>query len=386
MRDLARQTAAERPAHNVRWSATAIPLLADAVHDVRTALLVLLGAVLFLLILCCVNIANLYLMRSYDRARELSLRHALGASRGRLVQQLVVESLLLTLTGGLLGILLAYAGVRTLLDVLPLNFPLPRLAQAASSMSTIAWALRWSPSSINPPPECCTRMKTRIGKQLVVDWDGPPEAQIVGIAADSRFEGVEAQPEPFVFLPNAQRPSMFWGLVIRTPADPGAMTAAVREAMRSVDPGQGMLETSTMDQRIANSVAQPRLQTILLGSFGVLALVLACIGIYGVLAYAVSQRRREMGVRLALGASPATVLGEILSGGMRLTGLGVLIGLSAALALTRFLVAMLYSVRPTDPTVFAAAIAILLLVAGVACYVPARRAARVDPMVVLREE
>ncbi len=87
MRDLARQTAAERPAHNARWSATAIPLLADAVHDVRTALLVLLGAVLFLLILCCVNIANLYLMRSYDRARELSLRHALGASRGRLVQQ-----------------------------------------------------------------------------------------------------------------------------------------------------------------------------------------------------------------------------------------------------------------------------------------------------------
>jgi putative ABC transport system permease protein len=225
-----------------------------------------------------------------------------------------------------------------------------------------------------------------IGKQLMVDWDGPPQAQIVGIAADSRFEGVESQPEPFVFLPNSQRPSMFCGLIIRTAADPAAMTAAVREAMRSVDPGQGVLETSTMDQRIANSVAQPRLQTILLGSFGVLALVLACIGIYGVLAYAVSQRLREMGVRLALGASPGTVLGEILSGGMRLAGFGVVIGLAAALALTRYLEAILYSVRPTDPVVFASATAILLLVASVACYVPARRAARVDPMVVLREE
>jgi putative ABC transport system permease protein len=571
MRDLARQTAAERPEYNSRWSATAIPLLADAVHDVRTALLVLLGAVLFLLILCCVNIANLYLMRSYDRARELSLRHALGASRGRLVQQLVAESLLLTLTGGLLGILLAYAGVRTLLDVLPLNFPLPRLAQVhvdqsvllvslalsvgaaivfgvvpafAADFSNPADALRHAGRAIvgrrgvlgsalvvaevalalvlvcgaglmarsfvelgrvnpgfraehlltmrmflvpakygsdlharaavveqmldkiraipqvaaaasihllplggigsgsgvsradrpEPPPgtgtgagfsvisdgyfhamgiplmagrefdnrdrmgaplvavinQSAARMlypnEDPIGKQLMVDWDGPPQAQIVGIAADTRFEGVESQPEPFVFLPNSQRPSMFCGLIIRTAADPVGMTAAVRAAMRSVDPGQGVLETSTMDQRIANSVAQPRLQTILLGSFGVLALVLACIGIYGVLAYAVSQRMREMGVRLALGASPAMVLGEILSGGMRLTGLGVVIGLAAALALTRYLEALLYSVRPTDPAIFASAIAILLLVAAAACYLPARRAARVDPMVVLREE
>ena len=141
-----------------------------------------------------------------------------------------------------------------------------------------------------------------------------------------------------------------------------------------------------MEQRITNSVARPRLQTILLGSFGVLALVLACIGIYGVLAYAVSQRMREMGVRLALGATPGTVLGEILSGGLRLTGLGVFIGLGAALALTRYLEALLYSVRPTDPAVFALAIATLLVVAMVACYIPARRAARVDPMVILREE
>jgi len=225
-----------------------------------------------------------------------------------------------------------------------------------------------------------------IGKQLMVDWNGPPQAQIVGIAADSRFEGMQVEPEPFIFLPNSQRPSLFCGLVVRTVGDPITMTSAVREAMRSVDPQQGVLETSTMEQRITNSVARPRLQTILLGSFGVLALVLACIGIYGVLAYAVSQRMREMGVRLALGATPGTVLGEILSGGLRLTGLGVFIGLGAALARTRYLEALLYSVRPTDPAVFALAIATLLVVAMVACYIPARRAARVDPMVILREE
>jgi len=164
------------------------------------------------------------------------------------------------------------------------------------------------------------------------------------------------------------------------------MIAAVREAIRNVDPGQGVMETSTMDQRITDSVARPRLQTILLGTFGVLALVLACIGIYGVLAYSVSQRLREIGIRLALGATPGAILREVLGSGLGLSALGLLIGLVAALGLTRYLEALLYSVRPTDPGVFALAITTLLLVATAACYLPARRASRVDPMVVLREE
>ena len=571
MRALAAQTAAERPEMNARWSATAIPLLADAVRDVRTALLVLLGAVFFLLVLCCVNVANLYLMRTYNRARELSLRHALGAGRGRLIHQLVAESLLLTLTGGALGVLLAYAGLRTLLALLPLNFPLPRLEQIhldrsvlllslgisltaslifglapllAANFGNPADAIRQAGRSVAgrrnvlgnvlviaevalalvlvcgaglmarsllelnrtdpgfrpehmltlrmllipakygsdaharaavveqmleklralpqvtaaasihflplggtgsgsgvrradrpaPPPgtghgaaysvisdgyfyamgiplvagrefnehdrmaapmvavinQAAARMlypgEDPISKQLMVDWTGPPQAQIVGVVADSRFEGMEAQPEPTVFLPNAQRPSFFCGLVVRSSQDPLTMVAAVREAMRSVDPEQGVLETSTMEQRMANSVARPRLQAILLGSFGLLALVLACIGIYGVLAYAVSQRLREMGVRLAIGATPARVLREVLSGGLRLTAAGLLLGVLASLALTRYLETLLYAVHPTDPIVFTSSIATLLLVALIACYIPARRAARVDPIVVLREE
>jgi putative ABC transport system permease protein len=225
-----------------------------------------------------------------------------------------------------------------------------------------------------------------IGKQLMVGWNGPPQAEIVGIVADSRFDGMQAPVEPFIFLPNAQRPNLFCGLVIRTAGDPVAMIAAVREAIRSVDPEQGVMETRTMEQRIADSVAQPRLQTILLCAFGLLALVLACIGIYGVLAYAVSQRSREIGIRIALGATRGTILGEILRGGLGLAALGLFIGSGAALALTRYLEALLYSVRPTDPAVFALAIATLLLVAAAACYLPARRAARVDPIVVLRED
>jgi len=225
-----------------------------------------------------------------------------------------------------------------------------------------------------------------IGKQLMVQWTGPPQAEIVGVAADSHFDEMQTASDPFVFLPNAQRPNLSAGLVVRTTGDPLTMIGAVREAMRSVDAEQGVLETASMEQRITDSIASPKLQTILLGAFGVLALVLACLGIYGVLAYAVSQRTREMGVRLALGAAPGTILGRILTDGLRLAGLGLIIGLAAALMLTRYLETLLYSVRPTDPTVFALAIATLLVVAAAACYLPARRAARVDPMVVLREE
>lgn len=146
------------------------------------------------------------------------------------------------------------------------------------------------------------------------------------------------------------------------------------------------MDIRTMEQRIADSVASPRLQTILLGAFGVLALVLACIGIYGVVAYAVTQRMREIGVRLALGATPGTILAHILRAGLGTCGLGLLIGLGVALALTRYLKTLLYAVQPTDAGVFAFAIALLVLVSAVACYVPASRAARQDPMAVLREE
>jgi putative ABC transport system permease protein len=225
-----------------------------------------------------------------------------------------------------------------------------------------------------------------IGKEIVVDWDGAPHARIVGVAADSRFEGMETQPGPMIYLPQSQRPSLFCGFVIRAAQDPATVIAAVREAMREVDPDQGVFETSTMDALVANSVARPRLETLVLGGFGLIALTLACIGIYGMLAYSVSQRLREMGVRIALGATRGAILSEVLRGGMRLTVIGIAIGFCAALALTRYLESLLYTIHPTDPPVFALASTMLVTVAMLACYAPARRAARVDPMTILREE
>ncbi len=225
-----------------------------------------------------------------------------------------------------------------------------------------------------------------LGKDLMVVWNGPPRAQIVGVVSDYRFEGMQVKPGPFVFQPKAHRPNLFASLVIRATGDPLTAIGAVRQAVKRVDPDQGILETTTMEKRVSDSIARPRLQAVLLGTFGALALVLACIGIYGVLAYAVAQRMREFGIRAAIGAAPGRLLGEILGSGLRLTGTGVLIGAVAALALTRYLETLLYAVRPTDPVVFASAIGILLAISVLACYVPARRAARADPLMVLREE
>jgi ABC-type antimicrobial peptide transport system permease subunit len=153
-----------------------------------------------------------------------------------------------------------------------------------------------------------------------------------------------------------------------------------------VEPNQALHNVMTMEQRLANTTTSRRMNTALLGSFAGVALLLAVVGIYGVMSYAVTQRRREIGVRVALGAQKSDVLGLIIHGGLRLTLLGVAIGLAGAFALTRYLSSLLYSVKATDPLTFISVALILLLVALLACWLPARRAARVDPMVALRSE
>jgi ABC-type antimicrobial peptide transport system permease subunit len=156
--------------------------------------------------------------------------------------------------------------------------------------------------------------------------------------------------------------------------------------MRQVDPDQGTAEIQSMEQMVSSSVAVPRLQTVLLGAFGALGLLLACVGIYAVISYSVAQRLREVGIRLALGAAPGAIRAMVLREGMLLAALGIVGGAAASLALTRYLATMLYTVKPTDPTVFAAVAGILALAAAAGCWFPARRATSVDPAVVLREE
>jgi len=571
MRSIAAATAAERPRMNKDWSATVVPLLEQTVGDTRTILLVLLGAVGFVLLIACANVANLLLMRASSRRREMTVRVALGAGRWRLLHQLTMESLLLAVSGGLLGFLLAYWGVPAIIRMLPAEFPLPRLQEIAVDRSVLGFTLlvsiacglffgifpalqvdrarvadglqqggrhgpasnrglrnllviaevavavllvtgaglmlrsfillnqvdpgfrperliafrmliatpldeHWrehraarveqmleriralpmvtSASSIHllplsgsqsgsgywradrptPTPGSGTggdvsiisdgyfrtmgipmiagrefeprdRMEAPqvailnqtaaqlifpgenpVGQHLKADWFPIRVAEVVGVAADVRHNGLDVTPEPCLFLAQAQVGNGWASLVIRTASDPASAIAAVKEQMRAAAPNQGVQDVNTMEQMIASSLARPKLQVVLMAIFGAVALALACVGVFAVVSYSVEQRMREMGIRLALGAAPLSILRLVLGEGLSLASAGILVGLLAALALTRYLATLLYTVRPTDPLVYAGVTILLAMAAAAGCYVPARRATRVDPAVVLREE
>jgi putative ABC transport system permease protein len=571
MEAIAAQTARERPKMNAKWSATVVPLMEQTIGETRTTLLVLLGAVGFVLLIACANVANLLLLRGAARRREMTLRVALGAGRWRLLHQMVVESLLLSACAGILGFLLAYWGVPTIIHMLPSAFPLPRMGEISVDHSVLGFTLLvslgcglffgilpalqvdraqiseglhhggrsgtassrrlrdvlvvtevavalllvtgaglllrsfillnevdpgfrperlltfrmrllnrsdgkifehraavvrevldrvrqlpgvQSASSIHVLPMCCGNSGTgyyrtdrpapppgtisggdfsvisdgyfrTMGIALLAgrefearDRKGAPEVailnqtaaerifpgedaigkhvkfmgyfnptlEIVGVAKDIRHHGLEYPPDPCIFLPQAQQPNGLAALVIRTSGDPRALIPAVKEQMRAVDPNQGAQDIATMEQVMSDSIARPKLQVTLMGIFGLLALSLACVGIYAVISYSVEQRTREMGIRLALGAAPDSIRRLVLREGFVLAAAGIGIGLVAARALTGYLASLLYTVKPTDSLVFAGVSAVLAAAAMAGCYFPARRATRVDPVVVLREE
>jgi putative ABC transport system permease protein len=175
-------------------------------------------------------------------------------------------------------------------------------------------------------------------------------------------------------------------ILVRTQNDPSAIVPSLRKAVWSIDPNQPIADVSTMEQIVADSIAQPRLSMLMMGLFGALALILAAVGIYGLLSYAVTQRTQEMGIRMALGARVKDVLGLILKQGMMLVLIGEVFGLVGAFALTRLIRTLLFGVTPTDATTFVVVSAVLTGVALLACYFPARRATKVDPLVALRYE
>ncbi|HEX5432820.1 MAG TPA: FtsX-like permease family protein, partial [Candidatus Angelobacter sp.] len=189
------------------------------------------------------------------------------------------------------------------------------------------------------------------------------------------------------YVPYDQLPlSSTLTLIVRTKGNPQGLVSLVRSEMASVAPNIPLYNIETMEQYLASSSAQARFNTVLLGIFASLALLLAAVGLYGVVSYSVSQRTQEIGIRMALGAKKRDVLRMVVGQGLKLALIGVAIGILGALALTRLLTSMLYSVKPTDPLTFTAVSLVLIAVALLACYIPARRAARVDPMVALRCE
>jgi putative ABC transport system permease protein len=560
------------PVENGGWAVRLTPLHEAIVDDVKRPLLVLLGAVGLVLLLACVNIANLLLARSMARTRELALRQALGANRGRIIRQLLTESAVFGLLGAVFGVVLAYGGVDALALFLPKDLPAMRnlqidawvlgfallLSLAATFTFGLAPALLTTHSnmqsnlkdsaarsgsgggrlrvrrflaaaeiglaavlvvaagllvrslltmtSVNPgfnsahilkaavslpryrysTPQQWTafsntfleRIQARpgledsafavpvplvdgavklkfsisdhaalppgtpsaadyvsvspgyfhvmgipllrgrgfaredsdrsatvaiisesfarfyfqdedpIGKRIIFGF--PPDTnvtrEIVGVVGDVRDAGLTQEPGPMMYVPFAQAPFWGGGLVVKSTAPSAAIVGTIREVVRSLDKDLPVTDVVTMPEALDASVAQSKFRTWLLGAFGVVALLLAAIGVFGVVSYSVASRTREFGVRSALGAAPASIGRMVLKEGLGLGGAGLGAGLAAAFVFARLLRSELYGVAVYDPVTFFISAAVLLAVAAVACYIPARRAMRVDPMVALRCE
>jgi predicted permease len=583
METIARRLALEHPETNAKLDAVVTPLHQKVVGDVKPTLLVLLGAVGFVLLIVCANVANLLLARASARHREMALRLALGATRGRLVRQLLTENLLLAALGAGGGLLLAVwlvglfvSGVpedalprqqaigvdsaalafTALLSLLTAAFfglapalsasrtdlnealkeggrqsagggargqKLRRLlivAEVALAMILLAGAglmlrsflslrsldpgfdqtnlltmtvsvagTRHAPapmraaffreavervrrlpgveeaSAINhlplagdawgfsfniegspePAPGEQPKATYRVASPdyfrtmriplvegrafderddeqspgvVVVNesmarryWPGvesvgrrirlasspadAPWLTVVGVVRDVKQQSWEEEAGPEMYLPYAQSPSYlrnpaphysYLSLVVRTTADPVQSAAAVREAVWAIEPNAPVSGVATMDEVVSRQTWRPRLSTLLLLGFALAALILAAVGIYGVLSYSVAQRTHEIGVRMALGAQARDIRRMVVRQGMALAGLGIAAGLAGAFALTRLMSKLLYGVSAADPPTLAAVAILLGAVAFLACYLPARRATRVDPMEALRYE
>jgi putative ABC transport system permease protein len=566
---IAKRLAEQYPNSSARQSMTLEPLLNAVVGSLRPALMLLLGAVAFVLLIACANVANLLLARATHRQREVAVRMAMGAQRGRLLRQLLTESVVLSLVGGALGVLLAFWGVRGLVASLPANVPradeiridaivlaftagiavltglvfgiapawkvsgikvldplresgrgtlgaghhrlrnslvvaeialslillvgaglllrsffrviqadpgfraenvltlavplpqarfsdhpkraafaeqlvervkaLPGVQAAAATLPLLGgWQSSFNvegkpepppgqrPSAdiarVTPdyfkamgvrvlqgrvfeerdrtdaPPVCMvdeTFAKTHwpdesaLGKRVKfgpLDDKTSPWLEVVGVVAHVKNYGVDESSRAELYMPYLQNSVGSLTLVVRTGADPAALSASVRQAVKTVDADVPVFSVRTLEALVADRTAQRRLAVLLISVFAGVALLLAAVGIYGVMSYAVAQRTQEFGIRMALGAEREHILKMVLRHGTTMSVLGVAIGLLAAFGLARLITTLLFQTSAADPPTFSVVPLGLMLVALIACYLPARRATRVDPMVALRNE
>ncbi|MGH9850549.1 MAG: ABC transporter permease [Blastocatellia bacterium] len=361
---------------NKNVSAFIQPLRDNLVGDaLRKMLLLLMGAVFFILLIACANTANLLLARGATRQQEIAVRAALGARRPRIIRQFLTESALLAVVAGYFGAL----GIRLLQG----RFPSDRDTAQTPPVMVINQSLakrHWP----NRDP---------IGEQIVGDAFASLSFTIIGVAADLRHWRLEEEPKPEVYVLLPQMPEKALGstgrslhFAVRTTNDPAAGASAIRALAAGVDKDQPLYDVRTMEEMYSESVANPRFQTTLFSLFGALALTLAAVGLYGVMAYSVTQRTHEIGVRVALGAQTRDVMKLVMAQGAVFTLTGLAIGIVAAIGLSRYLSGFLYEIKPTDAVTYLAVSLLLGGVAMFACYLPARRAAKVDPMVALRHE
>ena len=562
----------EAPQRNTGWSITLVPVHEQMVDQIRPALNVLAGAVALVLLIACVNVANLLLARSTARQQELGLRAALGARRGRLVTQLLSESMLLAVVGGLAGLVLAFAFHRGLLALVADRIPIPRLDQVALDLPVLGFALllslftglvfgflpAWMAShtinealheggrhsggpksrralatlvvaevalslvlltgagllirsfirlqNINPGFQAAGLFTARVSlpasgydddrkigdffssvvsrirsvpgvrsaagvsflplsgpgigtsfyrtdkpipaagdqpitevrpvtpdffrtmgitqlagrdiseadrvdsPQVAVVSDtlvkryfadenpvgrrihvsiGSPEGrdyEIIGVVGDIKMSSLDAETRPAVYIPHTQLAIGLMTLVARSDLDPLALTGSISAVVHSLDKELPLADVKTMEQVVDATIARPRVIAVLLTTFAVMALILAAVGVYGVMAYSVAQRTREIGVRMALGATATSVFRLVISQALRLVGIGVITGVIAAGGFMQLLKTLLYDTEPLDPWTFVITTVVLTMVAAIASYVPARRGTRVDPVQALRAE
>ena len=572
LRTIAAALEKQYPDSNTNFSAAVFPLREDLIGDVSGALYVLFGAVVCVLLIASANVANLLLARSTVRAKEMAVRSALGAGRGRIVRQLLTESVLLSAIGGGLGLVLAAWGTDLLITLVPQNIPrvatikvdavvlaftfavalstgvlfglapalqaskldlrealnesgrgnigggrhrvrsalvitevalalilltgaglllqsFQRLSRVHPGMqserlftavvslpssaypradsagqfydqlltrvkslpgvegATTIYPLPFSGSNMStsfdneerpaPPgqqPDAAIRIagadffstmgiplkrgrlfnetdrrgskhvmivnerfaekffpgEDPVGKRIkpgmTVDPGDPPAREIIGVVGNIKSRNMSADFAPEMYLPATQTPLGIATLIVRTAtSNPTAITASVRAELTRLDANVPLTRVRLFDEYIARSLARARFNATLLSIFAGVALLLTAIGIYGVMAYSVAQRRQEIGIRMALGAQRGDVLRLVVGSGMKLAALGVVIGITAALALTRILETLLYGVKPFDALTLGSVALLLGLIALLACWLPARRAAGVNPLVALRE-
>jgi predicted permease len=575
MTAIASQLEHEYPDADGHWGVNVVSLRDQISGELRPALLVLFGAVAFVLLIACANVSSLLLARAASREREMAIRTAIGASRWRIARQLLMESLLLALIGGGIGVALAVWGTnallaaspRNLLDMHSVSMDLPVLSFALAATLLAGLLFGFLPSYISAHSRISETLKeggrgtssanrrafarnafvvAQLGLALVlltgsgllirsfvrligvdpgfdtghlltfkvslprakygkdplclaffqqllarlsvvpgvrsatmesfpplaglgaataVHLLGQPSlalsdlpvtnvqvvgsnyfntmniplragrlfnaqelaqerhvtiinqafadkylhglnplgqkaaiymkslsenelqpSEIIGVVGDVHQLGLDTTPEPTVYWPHPELVMSGMTILVRTANDPLSIASAARTALQQLDPELPLAGVATMDQLLADSLSRSRFTMLLLGIFSAVALVLAAVGIYGLIAYSVTQRTQELGIRIALGAQRRDVLRLVLAQGARLTLLGVAIGVFAALVLSRLLATLLFNVSATDPLTFAGVAALLAVVALLACFIPARRATRVDPIVALRYE
>jgi putative ABC transport system permease protein len=225
-----------------------------------------------------------------------------------------------------------------------------------------------------------------VGKRIGFGGQQVQWTEIVGVVSDVHHFGLSSDARPMFYFSNRQRSRSFMTLVLRSSGDPLSYVAAIRKEVQALDKNLAISSVQTMDYLVSDSIAVPRFVLLLFGSFAAVAMLLAGLGIYGVMAYSVTQRTHEIGIRVALGAQARTVLTLVIGQGMKLTLIGLGIGLAASFGLTRLMSKLLFGISATDPLTFAVIALLLASVALLACWIPARRATKVDPMVALRCE